>query len=62
MYTHITDLEEMTHEELATWARRIAARDDNDKLHDAAIDLQDAVDAENESSDQAELVIALLRG
>ena len=46
---------------VSTWARKIAARDNNDALHSLAIDLQDAVDAEKDSEAIAEKVIAMLQ-
>lgn len=50
-------IEDMTHEELASYGRKLGARHNNDTLLGLAIDLQEAVDEERESEALARRVI-----
>lgn len=59
--SNIMTLEDLTHEQLATEAIRNGKIYDNEELLEAGRDLQALVDNEEDSQEQAEKVMELLR-
>ena len=59
--TNIMNSEDMTHEELATEAIRTGKITGNNELIEAGRELQTLVDNEEDSQEQADKVIELLR-